>query len=119
MRRAVVLSLMLFLGGCGLLAGPRAAPTPASRGREVAQAACAQCHAVAPGGTSARPRAPGFASPAMQHTAGLDGRVAALAQAGHAAMPPIRLTPGQVADVVAYIESLSAPSPETRRRWRP
>ena len=110
---------MLFLGGCGLLGGPRAASTPDSRGREVAEAACAQCHAVAPGGTSARPRAPGFASPAMQHTAGLDGRVAALTQAEHTAMPPIHLTAGQVADIVAYIESLSAPSPEPRRRWRP
>jgi mono/diheme cytochrome c family protein len=54
----------------------------------------------------------------MQHTAGLEGRVAELTRTGHYEMPPVRLSPGEVADVTAYIESLSAPAPERRRLGR-
>jgi mono/diheme cytochrome c family protein len=42
----------------------------------------------------------------MRHTAGLEGRVADLTRLGHYGMPPVKLSPQQVRDIVAYIESL-------------
>jgi mono/diheme cytochrome c family protein len=104
-----VLSLVFALGGCALAPEPRRTPTAAERGHEVARRACAGCHAVEPGGVSPRPRAPAFGSLEMRHTAGLEGRVADLTRLGHYSMPPLRLSPQEVSDLVAYIESLEAP----------
>ena len=106
--RAVTTSLMaLTLAGCAVLGARPVPATAPMRGLQVARTACARCHAVEPGGVSPQVRAPGFASREMQHTAGLDGRVADLTRSGHYGMPPVPLSPGQVADVVAYIESLA------------
>jgi len=114
-RRLAILIAAVALSGCAGLRPP-APPTVAERGRAVAQAACSACHAVAPGASSPRARAPTFASVEMAHTAGLEGRVSELTRTGHYEMPPVKLTPGQVADVVAYIESLSAPKPMIEHR---
>ncbi len=106
---ALILALALALAstGCALLEAPRrAAPTPAMRGHEAAVRLCSACHAVEPGGVSPRPRAAAFASREMQHTAGLEGRVAALTRQGHYGMAPIELSAREVGDIVAYIESL-------------
>jgi cytochrome c len=101
------LAAALALGGCAMLHGPPV--TPAARGHAVAQRECAGCHAVEATGASPRPAAPAFASLEMQHTAGLDGRVAELARLGHYEMPPLKLSPGEARDVAAYIQSLGAP----------
>jgi len=115
LRSLAILIVAVALSGCAGLRPPPP-PTAAERGRAVAQGACSACHAVAPGAASPRARAPAFASIEMAHTAGLEGRVAALTRTGHYEMPPVKLTPGQVADVVAYIASLSAPKPVIEHR---
>ena len=108
-RIAVISVSVLALGACAAVGLRRhAPPTPASRGHAVAVRACAACHAVEPGGASRSARAPAFGSLEMRHTAGLEGRVEALTRVGHYAMPPIRLSPGEAGDLVAYIESLDA-----------
>jgi mono/diheme cytochrome c family protein len=112
--------VLAMLAGLALTAGGAVAPRPpgadtVARGRQLAIKACASCHAVERGGSSAVARAPGFATTEMQHVAGLDGRVADLTRSGHYGMPPVRLEPGQAEDLVAYIESLSSPGQDRRR----
>ncbi len=79
-----------------------------ARGRDLAREVCAACHAVEPGRTSPMAKAAPFASREMQHVAGLEGRLAALATGGHYGMPPQPLSEQQVRDLLAYIESLAA-----------
>jgi mono/diheme cytochrome c family protein len=108
MARSTAATLMaLGLAGCSALdlQGPRP-PSAAERGQAVALRTCAACHEVAPGNTAAKGAAPAFAGREMQHLSGLDGRIETLTRLGHYAMPPQHLTPGQVADLVAYIDSL-------------
>lgn len=108
MRRVLqILALAAALSGCATV-GAAPAPTAEQRGEAVARRVCAACHAMASGADSPSPRAPGFASVEMQHTAGLPDRVANLTQGGHYGMPPLVLTPQEVSDVVAYIESLGS-----------
>ena len=69
------------------VAGPGfARPKPEAaveRGREVAQQRCAACHAIERGADSPKRDAPSFAGRDMQHTAGLEGRLATLTREGH------------------------------------
>lgn len=105
LRAGAIAFAALLLAGC---AGHHAQPpSPAQRGHALAQRACAACHAVEPGRDSPDPKAAAFGSLEMRHVAGLEGRVAELARAGHYAMPPQALTPDEARDVVAYIESLA------------
>ncbi|WP_309644308.1 c-type cytochrome [Phenylobacterium sp.] len=108
------LVISLALTGCALLQTPReSAPTPVARGHLEAIRHCAACHAVELGGVSPHPRAAAFASGEMQHTAGIEGRVAALTQRGHYDMKPLELSGQQVEDIVAYIASLEDPGGRT------
>jgi len=105
MRRAVILAAAVAVAVSGVTAEARPA-SPAGRGHKVAASPCGACHAVEPGKTSAQPRAPTFASVEMQHTAGLEGRLASLTRDGHYGMPAVALTPAEVDDILAYIDSL-------------
>ena len=101
-------ALALALGACAALsAQPGHGPAlAAARGRDVAQRACAACHALDAGAASPAARAPGFASRAMRHTAGLDGRLRQITQFDHHGAPPMALAEHQVRDIETYIESL-------------
>jgi mono/diheme cytochrome c family protein len=81
-------------------------PSPAGRGHEVARRVCAACHAVETTGVSPIAAAPAFASLEMRHTASLESRVADLTRLGHYDMPPLKLRPNEVRDLVSYIASL-------------
>ena len=105
LRGILACTALLALGACTTAARPEA-DSAAARGHQVARHACVTCHAVEPGGASPNARAPGFASLEMRHTAGLEGRVSDLTRLGHYGMPPVKLSPQQVRDIVAYIESL-------------
>lgn len=107
----IALGPAVALSGCASLTASSLA-TPTARGEAVAARVCAACHALGAGGDSANPRAPAFASLEMQHTAGLPGRVADLTRTGHYGMPPVALTPQEVTDVAAYIESLGGSRPK-------
>lgn len=105
----IILSLAGALASC---ATPQAAPpqpmSPAAeRGMQFAVRSCAGCHAVGGGGHSANAVAPPFASVRMRHTAiGLERSLAQISREGHGEMPPIYMTSAEMADLVAFIESL-------------
>jgi mono/diheme cytochrome c family protein len=103
-RAILICASILALAGCATDA-PSEAASAAARGRQVARRACAACHALEPGAASPNAKAPGFASQEMRHTAGLEGRVDALTRAGHYGMPPVKLRPAEVQDLVAYVAS--------------
>ncbi|MGQ3017062.1 c-type cytochrome [Phenylobacterium sp.] len=119
----IILSLAGALASC---ATPQPAPpqpmSPAAeRGLQFAVRSCAGCHAVDSAGHSANAVAPPFASVRMRHTAiGLERSLAQISREGHGEMPPIYMTAAEMADLVAYIESLEpiaeAPAPATQVR---
>lgn len=43
----------------------------------------------------------------MRHTAGIEGRLERLTREGHYGMPPQSLSPREVSDLKAYIDSLA------------
>jgi cytochrome c len=106
LRGLLIVGCIPALSAC---ATPSVQDTATARGHQLARRQCAACHAVEPeGGASLRPRAPAFASLEMRHTAGLEGRVAALTTVGHYDMPKIKLRPREASDLAAYIGSLGS-----------
>ncbi|HEX2815516.1 MAG TPA: c-type cytochrome [Phenylobacterium sp.] len=101
-------SLTALVAACASMGGRVGGlpPSAAARGHEVARRACAACHAVEAQGVSPRVKAPAFASQEMRHTASLQDRVADLTRRGHYDMPPLKLSPDEVRDLVSYIASL-------------
>ncbi len=92
-----------------MLAGPAArADGDAAKGAEIARELCARCHNVAPGGPF-KLMPPSFAAIAVYRT---DEQIFAriMFPPLHAGMPEVgdRLTPFNVAHLVAYIRSLEA-----------
>jgi len=78
----------------------------ASRGLDLAQRLCAQCHAVQKdAAASPNPGAPSFQTiasvPGMTSIA-----LAAALNTSHRSMPNILLEPGEQADIIAYILSI-------------
>lgn len=112
LRAVLATGLALTLSGCAADRAPADSPAiaAAARGHAVAMRICAECHAIAPNAVSPNPRAPGFATLEMRHTVGLDDRLATLTRLGHYGMPPQKLTPDQVQDLVSYIEGPDARS---------
>jgi cytochrome c len=105
-RRLVMVVLTLALSACATL-DTRKRDDPVKRGLQIAQRACATCHAIEAGDATSRARrAAPFASLEMRHTVGLEGRLAVLTSKGHYSMAPVVLTVGELADLRAYIESL-------------
>ena len=105
-RPVLACVLASAFSACAAVGLRYAPPSAAVLGHEVAVRACAACHAVEPGGTSRNARAPAFGSLEMRHTAGLENRVAELTRRGHYEMPPLKLTPDEVRELVAYIANL-------------
>ncbi|MBW8812324.1 MAG: cytochrome c [Caulobacterales bacterium] len=115
----VIVLGLAFVGFAGAALGGAKSDRPAARGHAVARRICAACHAVEPGAQTSNNAAPAFASREMQHVAGLEDRVATLTREGHKGMPPQTLTPAEVADLVAYIESLAPTKGEPSLNERP
>ena len=116
---------MLTIGALGCAPSP--APTPrgmapsgpppplstvleweaASRGRAIALAGCASCHAIDREGSSAHPMAPPFRE--IVRTRSLDTVEADMAQGlvtTHPDMPPYTFRASEIDDLVAYLETL-------------
>lgn len=85
---------------------PATAQNP-ERGKAFARSHCARCHAIEPRGESPLPAAPPFRRLHLRYR--VEGLEEALAEGiitGHPAMPEFRLTPGQIADLIAFLKSL-------------
>lgn len=111
MNMIPVLSAVLFSVCMAGVAGAQQVGNP-EWGREAAVRYCSDCHAVQPGtGPSPDPRAPSFMAAAnikgMSRIA-----LAVWLRTGHPTMPNILLKADTSDDIIAYILSLQAKSPE-------
>ncbi|KQY92249.1 hypothetical protein ASD21_12530 [Caulobacter sp. Root1455] len=112
--RALLIGLgAAALAGCGLLAPPvKVSPLErlgeVGRGRTLAQARCAACHAISGTGPSRDPQAPPFTQVARRYAdQRLDWELEAISQVGHYAMPAKALSPSEMRDLDAYVRSLT------------
>lgn len=77
------------------------------RGRVFVQTHCARCHATGRTGKSPLTAAPRFRDLHTRYpVAQLAEALAEGIRTGHPGMPEFRLDPGQVTDVISYLESL-------------
>lgn len=91
-----------------LLASPAiAGETGIARGRVLVETNCARCHAVGQTGESTHPEAPPFRTLSQRYP--IDALEEAFAEGiftGHPDMPDFQAEPEQIADIIAYIESI-------------
>ena len=81
-------------------------PDP-QRGKEFAQANCAQCHSIERSGSSPRNPAPPFRE--LHNRYPVETLEEALAEGivtGHADMPEFELSPDQIDDLIAFLKTL-------------
>ena len=111
-----ILALATGASGCAaprlaLDGGGRTSPQAAA-GERFARRACAGCHELGPRGASPNPHAPPFRTLAERLPGeALGARLGDIASNGHREMPPIYMTPEEIAAVAAYIRSVQP------RRW--
>ena len=115
--RWLVMLGALSLGGCAGEAVRQNGTEPvvmgsADRGAVLVRQKCAGCHAVERTGDSPMTSAPPF------HSMGTEYPVRDLQEAfaeglvtAHPAMPAFEFQPGQIADVIAYLENVSGTGP--------
>lgn len=114
-HRIVLTGVLAFaLAGCATGEGPAPAPVDATPfgsvavGGNLVRQRCAGCHAVELTGDSPMKAAPPFRE--MGRTYPVRDLQEALAEGlvtAHPAMPPIQLEASEVADVIAWLESVS------------
>ncbi len=102
---ALACGLLLFLPAIGPASAFDA--ESAFRGRRIAEANCAECHAIAQVDESANPAAPPFRIMAQRRDlATLRADMLGDLFLRHAVMPDFEPDPGQAADIVTYMESI-------------
>jgi cytochrome c len=88
--------------------GTAAGEESAERGRALVEAYCARCHAVGDAGESPMREAPPFRTLHERYPAeDLEEALAEGIVGGHPAMPEFTFAPEQVADIIAYLNSLA------------
>ena len=98
--------------GVSLAAANLAAITPLSaadvqQGGRLAQRWCATCHVVAPGQGQAKADAPSFAAiSAGRRVPEIQGFL----QRSHPSMPDMNLSRSEIADLIAYMQTLAPPA---------
>jgi len=111
MRRMLMGFLLLAATGCATAgqAPPKKLEGSADRGRFYALRSCAGCHAVGVLGRSPSVNAPSFSAIRLRYNAlSLPRRLAEISENGHYEMPPIAMTPDEIRDIVAYVETVDA-----------
>jgi cytochrome c len=100
---AAVTALTLLFGVTASYAeGPQV-----ERGRALAEANCARCHAIGGTGESPLAKAPPFRT--LHRRYPVENLAEALAEGirtAHPGMPEFELQPGQINDLIAYLKSL-------------
>lgn len=116
-RIGALAGALMLMGGCAPAvrdAGLPLAPGPATaeavdEGRALVRARCASCHAVSPAGGSPMAEAPPLRDLHRRYpVAYLQEALAEGLMTAHPAMPEVELAPGQIAALIAYLESLEA-----------
>jgi len=111
MRRMLMSFLLLAATGCATSGQtpPKSLDASADRGRFYALRSCAGCHAVGVLGTSPNANAPSFSTIRLRYNAlSLPRRLAEISENGHYEMPPINMTPDEIRDIVAYVQTVDA-----------
>jgi cytochrome c len=109
LHRVLILALAGLASACASLDGGVAASSGAAKfGLEIADHACAGCHAIGLAGDSPAMAAPPFRDLRVRYNQlSFQRRMQEIAEGGHNAMPPLQLDPGEVRNLAAYIESLA------------
>jgi mono/diheme cytochrome c family protein len=111
MSPLVSMTGLLLAAATAASAGAPAGDPALARGAHLAQRDCAGCHAVALGARSLNVSAPRFSDLRVRfNPISLERRLEAFPHHGHQGMPQPVMAPGDIADLVAYIQSLE-PSP--------
>lgn len=115
--RLLILSGAMALAGCaadgasspGRGPGPQAAFTgSADRGAVMVRQKCAVCHSVERSGDSPLAAAPPFRTMGVLYpVSDLQEAFAEGLVTAHPAMPAFELQPGEIADLIAYLETVS------------
>lgn len=81
-----------------------------TRGRKIAEAACAPCHAVGPTGQSPKAEAPHFRELGRKYPVEqLEETLAEGVVVGHPGMPQVKMREGEIADFIAYLKTIQVP----------
>jgi len=88
-----------------------AAEDPAvKRGREIAEAACADCHAVGRSGASPKPEAPLFRELGRKYPVeSLEEALAEGVVVGHPGMPQVKMNEAEIGAFLAWLKSIQTP----------
>jgi mono/diheme cytochrome c family protein len=106
MRKVALAVAVLLIAGCATEQTDREARVRA-RGRALAEAHCASCHAVLPTGDSPAPEAPPFRTLSRNYrVADLEEALAEGISVGHSVMPEFQFAPAEVNALVAYLQSI-------------
>lgn len=118
--RAMAAALAFMVtSGCATDAPPQpydslAPQASAERGGRIAREQCGGCHAVGPAGDSAMAAAPRFRDMGVAYpVSDLQEAMAEGLVTAHPAMPAFTFEPDQIADLIAYMESVSAKTTDT------
>ncbi|MFN9847607.1 MAG: c-type cytochrome [Alphaproteobacteria bacterium] len=107
---AVVLVAFILSTGVGPVALAQGQPgnaTVVERGRQLVKRNCGMCHATGLKDSSVFPRAPAFRDLHERYPiASLGEALAEGLVTGHPAMPEFRFAPHQIAEILAYFESI-------------
>ena len=99
---SVLCAAALWAGAATAGEGPNVA-----HGKTLVEANCARCHAIGHADNSPHPQAPEFRTLSQHYP--IDALEEAFVEGiftGHPDMPQFRVTPQQVADIIAFIETL-------------
>ena len=96
--------LRWFIALAVLALSPQAYAADPAQGERLARRWCAECHVVAPNQTSARVDAPSFASISANRRV---PEISAFLRADHPQMPDMSLSRDEIANLIAWMQSLS------------
>lgn len=117
LTRTVIAAMTLACAGCSAARTAESAPSPfaaaeptlasVERGRAMSAEKCGGCHAVGRTGESAMAAAPPLRDIAdLYPPTQLQESFGEGVMTGHPAMPQFELSPGQINDLIAYLETL-------------
>lgn len=112
----VAVSLLAFGGVAGSASAADMEADQMTRGLTIATENCSLCHAVGATGVSPRDGAPLFRALSARYPLNfLEEALAEGIMTGHNEMPEFVLEPGQIADLIAYLQSIQEPSGPAER----
>ncbi|WP_333822891.1 c-type cytochrome [Pinisolibacter sp.] len=104
--RAALIAALMFAAGPSGAAGDAAV----KRGREIAEAACADCHAIGATGTSPKAEAPLFRELGRKYPVeSLEEALAEGVVVGHPGMPQVKMNEADIGAFIAHLKSIQVP----------